>query len=218
MSQSPLTGWTLRAIPHPSRHSFAPTASALQYGIIRGTPVNPTQLVAAFFKPDVMVDAAGRVIKLSDGDARGINTLIQASVGDDIPKPGGFRNQWRISHPRSSMPIHWLKVLNAPGKGEELQEVSVYGYSKQTTALSKSVQGLLNLPDVLQETLGVLDEARTNNKHDGDEDRELAQQVAEVVDKAEGKKVSFASSEPIVKPNRSHSEQIYPSDRRAGGY
>ena len=180
MSQSPLTGWPLRATPHPSRRTFTPSASSLQYGMIRSTPVNPSQLVAAFFEPDFVVDAAGRVLKLSDGDARGINTLVQASVGDDIPKPGGFRNQWRVSHPRTSMPIHWLKVLNAPGKGGELQEVSVYGYSSETTELSKSVQGLLNLPDVLQETFGVLDEARTDN-NGGEKNPELAEQAAEIV-------------------------------------
>jgi len=180
MSQSPLTGWPLRAEPHPSRSTFTPTASSLQYGMIRSTPVNPSQLVAAFFEPDFVVDAPGRVLKLSDGDARGINTLVQTSVGDDVPKPDGFRNQWRISHSRTSMPIHWLKVFNAPGKGGELQDVSIYGYSSEKTELSKSVHGLLNLPDVLQETFSVLDEARTSNTG-GEGSSELAQQVAEIV-------------------------------------
>jgi len=179
MSQYPLTDWPLRATPHPSRDVFTPTASSLQYGILRSTPVN-SQLVAAFFEPDFAVDAAGRVLKLSEGDANGIGALVHAAVGEDVPKPGGFRNQWRVSHPRTSMPIHWLKVFNTPGKEGTLQEVSVYGYSSETTELSKSVQGLLNFPDTLQETFGVLDEARTTS-NGGQGNTDLAQQVAEIV-------------------------------------
>jgi hypothetical protein len=183
MSQSPLTGWPSRATPHPSRDTFTPTASSLQYGVIRSTPANPSELVAAFFEPDFVVDAAGRVLKLLDGDARGINTLVHSSVADDVPKPGGFRNQWRISHPRTSMPIHWLSVFNAPGKEGELREVSVYGYSSRTTELSESVDGLLNFPDVLQETFGVLDKARTSIR-DGEGNPELVRQVIEIIHEA----------------------------------
>lgn len=180
MSQPPLPGWPHRATPHPSRDTFTPTVTSLKYGITRSTPANPSQLVAAFFEPDFVVDAAGRVLKLSDGDVNGINTLVHASVSDDVPKAGGFRNQWRIYHRRTSMAIHWLKVLNAPGNEGELQEVSVYGYSSETTELSDPVDGLLNFPDVLQETFGALDEARTSNS-DGEGNPELVQQVTEII-------------------------------------
>lgn len=177
MPQSPLTGWHKRATSHPSRDTFVPTASSLQYGMIRSTPANPTQLDVAFFAPDFVVDAAGRVLKLSTGDIDGLQTLVKAAVSNDVPKAGGFRNQWRIKHPRTSLPILWLKV---PDADTGLQEVSVYGYSSETISLSKPVKGLDDLPDVLQEVFGVLKEARTDQNND-EGSPELAVQVSELV-------------------------------------
>lgn len=139
-----------------------------------------SSLVLAFFASDFVVDASGRVLQLTDGDQNGLKMLIDRALGDDVPKPGGYGNQWRIQHPRTSMPILWLKVPGV-GEGNTLKEVSIYGYSAQKRKLSKSVDGLSELLDVLQELFGVLDEARLDDSG-GEGNVALAEQVGKMVD------------------------------------
>lgn len=174
--QSPASGWRQRATLHPNRASFVPTESSFKSGLIRSTRLHPRGLVVGLFAPDVAVDSAGHVLQLAKEDWSALDTLSHQATADNIPKAGGFRNQWRIKHPRTDYPISWLRASYGGG----VREVSVYGLSTTTTELSHPVGGLTSLPDTLQEAFIIFDEGRSV-EDDGQGDSALAKAVADIV-------------------------------------
>ncbi|KDQ16120.1 hypothetical protein BOTBODRAFT_31189 [Botryobasidium botryosum FD-172 SS1] len=177
-SQHSAAGWHARSPLHPSGASFVPTREALVSGCLYSTPVDPSGLAAALFKPDVAVDGQGRVLQLSQADFAALEALGRASVADDIPSPGGFRNQWRIKHPRTSRPISWLRTADR----DSIKDVSVYGWDKTNLLLERRVGELDRLPDVLHSTFGVFLEGREGLEGGGEVNSRVVEAVAAVVE------------------------------------
>ncbi|KAF8311252.1 hypothetical protein DL93DRAFT_1493547 [Clavulina sp. PMI_390] len=173
----PLSGWHDRATLHPLRDTFVPEASKLQYGLERNAPVG-TSLIAAIFAPDFVVDAAGRVLKLVDGDQEALNKLVESATGDDVPKVEEGWNQWRIRHPMTSQPIYNLLPFK-DGRAQKDRFVSVYGHSA-STKLQEPVHGLTDLPAVLQETFTVLREGSKDRDSEGNP--EVVQSVMAILE------------------------------------
>jgi len=177
-SQHSAAGWHARSPLHPSGDSFVPTREALALACLYSTPVQPSGLAAALFKPDIAVDAQGRVLQLSQADFAAIKELGASSVADNIPAAGGFRNQWRIKHARTSQPISWLRVVD----GGAIKDVSVYGYNKQKLELDPEVDGLATLPEVLDKVFGVFAEGREGLEDGGEVNSRIVELVAAVVE------------------------------------
>lgn len=175
-SASPVSGWRQRATAHPDKASFHPTAETFASGLIRSTRLYPRGLVVGIFTPDVAVDSTGRVLQLKKEDWEALNKLAKKATSSDIPLAGGFRNQWRIKHPRTDYPISWLRVSHSG----DVKEVSVYGHSATTTELTEPVHGLTHLPEVIQEVITDYDEGRSV-EDDGEGDSALAKLVADIV-------------------------------------
>jgi hypothetical protein len=177
---SSLTGWHSRAIAHPERSTFTPSKDTLLAGLIRSTPVQPSGLAIGLFLPDFAVDGAGRILQLTQVDWAGLEAIVKGATADSVPKAGGFRNSWRIAHPRTDLPIHWLRVSHGRG-GDDIREVSVFGYSQDVRELVNSPDGVTTeLPDVLQEVFGVLDEGRKDDGP-GDGDPALVETIADII-------------------------------------
>jgi len=177
-TQHSAAGWHARSPLHPSSDSFTPTREALALGCLYSTPVQPSGLAAALFKPDIAVDAQGRVLQLSPSDFAALEELGRGAVADGVPVAGGFRNQWRIKHPRTSQPISWLRVA----EGGAFKDVSVYGYSKANLVLDPAVDGLSRLPEVLDGAFGVLSEGREGSEGGGEVNSRMVELVAAVVE------------------------------------
>lgn len=126
------------------------------------------------FKPNVAVDALGRVLVVPDADFQGIASLAERTV--DLPQTGTFWNIWRIKQPITSQPIQRLLVPKDGG----FTDTSVQGYSKTNVELKEPVGGSTTLPAVLVELFGLLEEARDGFEK-GKEDQSRIQQVKNVL-------------------------------------
>lgn len=96
----------------------------------------------------------------------------------DLPSTGSFLNAWRVKQERTSQPIE--RVLVPRDSEGELVQTSVQGYEKGKTELSEPVDGITQLPDVLQELIGLVEEAREGYVR-GEEDRTVIEKVKSVL-------------------------------------
>ncbi|KAI0818550.1 hypothetical protein BC629DRAFT_1278273 [Irpex lacteus] len=178
MSTTPnaLAGWHSRATPHPSPSTFTPTRSSLAFTILRNAQADPEGFTLALFKPDIAVDARGHVLVLEKGDWEGLVGLAGKTAG--LPKTGTFWNTWRVKQERTSQPID--RILVASSEEGELDETSVQGWDSGKTELSESVGETTQLPDVLQEFVGLVREGREGYRR-GEEDKAVIAKVKDVL-------------------------------------
>lgn len=171
-SSYPRKGWHQRAHRPPRQPLFDPETADLLFGFVRSTPVIPDALTAAFFAPDIVVDAMGRVLQLEQSDLTALTNLVRRSTGGAIPLPGGWRNQWRVKHETTSYPVDWLRAV-VPGGA---RDVSVYGFDFEIDELDPPVAGLSHLPVVLKSTFASLNEGRDDFRS-GFEDADMIGKV-----------------------------------------
>ncbi|KAG8960358.1 hypothetical protein FRC00_000552 [Tulasnella sp. 408] len=174
-----IAGWHDRLQPYPGgTASFHPKRKDLAFVQFRSTPVQSEGFTAALFAPNVVVDARGTVSTLSKEDWQGLVDVAKRAVSD-TPQTGEFRNQWRIKHERTSFPIDWLRVATA-SEGDDLKEVSVYGFDGIHEELEKPVGEITALPMELKEVFNLVGEARDGYKR-GNEDLVIVQRVKSIL-------------------------------------
>ncbi|CAL1704906.1 unnamed protein product [Somion occarium] len=168
-------GWHGRATFHPSPETFTPTREILAFAVLHHAPAIPDGFTLALFKPDVAVDARGKVLILNPDDFTGLSDLARQTL--DLPSTGSFMNAWRIAQRRTDQPIERLFV---PGSTTALVETSVQGYEKGKTELKTPVGDIHELPEVLHELFGLIAEARDGYER-GKEDEDTISKVKAVL-------------------------------------
>lgn len=163
-------GWHSRANAHSSPSKFTPTRQDLALAILLNSQGIHQGFTLALFKPNIAVDAMGRIIVVPEQDFDHMVALAHKTP--ELPQTGGFRNTWRVHNEATGKPIHRLLVPTAEGK---LVETSIYGYRKDSKKLSTPVEGSDELPDVLGEFFGLALEA--------EEDYEFLKEDEAVVNK-----------------------------------
>ncbi|KAH9945995.1 uncharacterized protein BXZ73DRAFT_95507 [Epithele typhae] len=150
-------GWHARATPLPTADAsgFAPTADALAFVVLLNAPADPEGFTMALFRPDVAVDARGRALRLQADDA--VALLALAERANAMPDTGSFMNAWRVAHPRTSQKIDRLFVRTPEGR---FRETSVQGWDPVLKQLKTAVGEYEELPPVLYEFFGYVQEAR----------------------------------------------------------
>ncbi|KAG8712043.1 hypothetical protein FRC11_001159, partial [Ceratobasidium sp. 423] len=87
------SGWYSRATPHPDGANYDVKQENVVFGLTRNSKVEQDGFSVALFKPNVAVDAMGRVWALTDKDFDALTKLATLTIG--LPDTGAFRNQWR---------------------------------------------------------------------------------------------------------------------------
>ncbi|TBU35830.1 hypothetical protein BD311DRAFT_647507, partial [Dichomitus squalens] len=169
-------GWHARANPHPSAASFAPTKDALVFAALLNAPTDPQGFTLALFEPDVAVDARGRVLQLRPKDFSRLAALAREAA--QLPDTGSFMNAWRVAHDRTSQKIDRLFVKTPGG---DVRETSVQGWHPEKKQLKTAVAGYQELPPVLQELFGKIQEGRTDFVRGQEENEDLISQVKTLV-------------------------------------
>ncbi|QRV92449.1 hypothetical protein RhiJN_20467 [Ceratobasidium sp. AG-Ba] len=167
------TGWHSRAQPHPDGSAYDVKKENAVFGMMRSTRVEPEGFTVALFKPNVAVDAMGRVLVLTKEDFSALSSLAAETA--TLPNTGSFRNQWRVKHDRTDYPIEQLYVATSNG----LHTIGVYGHDGQTTTLKPPVGNIANLPAPLNSIITVAKEGR-NGFERGTENTEVVSKVKAV--------------------------------------
>ncbi|KAF7289937.1 hypothetical protein MIND_01368800 [Mycena indigotica] len=178
MLSSSYAEWHTRATPYPNSSSFQPTRADLAVLVLRNSPVEPEGFTLAFFdssEGQVAVDALGTILSVPREDFSGI-TELATRVSTELPPTERFRNTWVIDHPTTSQPIDRL-LVSVDGK---LVETSVQGFNKNKRALQIPIGDVTELPDILQETVGLVLEARDGYSRDK-VDKTVVDKVKEII-------------------------------------
>jgi len=144
------SGWHSRASEFAGG-TFEPKKEDVVLVSLINSQVEHDGFTLGLIKPNLAVDARGKILVIAADDFKAIEKLTEKAA--ELPKTGAFRGQWRVKHDRTGFPISRLLV---PGK----EEISVYGWDKNTKKLQTPVQGHEDLPDVLQTLFGWINEGR----------------------------------------------------------
>ena len=172
---SKYSGWHTRAKAHPSPNTFSPSRDTLAFAVSR-TLFRGGGLSLALFTPNIAVDASGRVLEVDHSDFAGLKALAHKAL--ELPKSDDSQNLWTVKQKRTDEPIDKLLV---PEGSVELKSVSVSGYDKKHRELAEPVAGFSELPDVLWELFGLVEEAEKG--HGEKEDKEVIEKVIAVLGK-----------------------------------
>ena len=167
-------GWHSRATPHPDGAAYDIKKENVVFGLTRNSRVEPEGFSVALFKPNVAIDAMGRVFVLSEDDWSALANL--ASQTNSLPDTGSFRNQWRVKHDRTDYPIDYLHVST----GSDLHMIGVYGHDGQTTTLKPPVGDITDLPEPLNKLVTYAKEGRDGFER-GQENAEVTARVKAVL-------------------------------------
>ncbi|KAH9857024.1 hypothetical protein C2E23DRAFT_370503 [Lenzites betulinus] len=176
MATTSAKGWHARAIPHPSRADFVPARDTFVLAELLNAPADPEGFTAALFRPDVAVDARGRVLQLESADFAALAGLAEQAT--HLPDTGSFMNAWRVAHDRTSQPIDRLFVHTSEGG---IKETSVQGWDPEKKQLKQAVAEHQELPAVLHELFGYLKEGREGHQRGQEEDKELIARIKALV-------------------------------------
>ncbi|KAG8720264.1 hypothetical protein FRC08_000700 [Ceratobasidium sp. 394] len=144
------SGWHSRATPLHDGSAYDVEKSNVVFGMTRSTRLEPEGFTVLFLKPNVAIDATGRVLEVRDRDFSALATLAAETTG--LPDTGAFRNMWSVKQKHSDWPIDGLNVVTSSGT----YTVSVYGHDGVTTTLDPPVGNITDLPPSLNKmfTLG----------------------------------------------------------------
>ena len=177
MSSASAAGWHARAAPYTSAADFTPSKDALVFAVLVNAPADPEGFTMALFQPDIAVDARGRVLQLKQEDFSTLASLAEEAAR--LPETGSFMNAWRVAHDRTSQKIDRL-VSRAPSG--ELRQVSVQGWHAEKKKLQTAVGEYEELPHVLQELFGYIQEGRTDYQRGQVDNADVIAKVKSLVD------------------------------------
>jgi len=163
-------GWHARSTEHTG--SFTPVKADVLLNVLVNSQVEPAGFTMSLVKPNIAVDARGKVLTLSADDFAAFEAKIKEVKA--LPHTSGFKGQWRVKHDRTSFPID---IVQIPGEAER----SVYGWSATTTTLEETTKGHASLPEPLQTLIGWAKEARTGY-HRGQGDQTVIEKVKALVE------------------------------------
>ncbi|KAG8714070.1 hypothetical protein FRC09_018029 [Ceratobasidium sp. 395] len=152
-------GWLSRATPHPDGAAYDVQKEKVIFGMARNTRVEPEGFSVALFKPNVAVDAMGRVWTLNEQDFSALTSLAS-----------------EVKHDRTDYPIDQLYVSTSKG----LHAIGVYGHDGQTTTLKPPVGEITNLPAPLNSLVTLAKEGRDGFER-GTENTEVVSKVKAVL-------------------------------------
>lgn len=129
----------------------------------------------------------GSVLILSQEDFGGLVHLGER-VKNEIPETGTFWNTWRLDHSRTSQPIDRLLIPSSDdspytssiGEGDLKNIASVQGYEKGLRKLTETTAGFDELPEVLENAIGLTGEGR-DGWIKGGEDKEVLKSVRAIM-------------------------------------
>ena len=176
MASASAQGWHARATPYAGAADFAASGDALVFAVLLNAPADPDGFTMALFRPDVALDARGRLLQLAPADATALAALADAATR--LPDTGSFMNAWRVAHPRTSQKIDRLFAKTADGA---LKETSVQGWDAERKQLKTAVGDYQELPPVLQELFGYIQEGREGYERGQEENSELLAQVKALI-------------------------------------
>ncbi|CDO72853.1 hypothetical protein BN946_scf185002.g38 [Trametes cinnabarina] len=177
MSLPSAKGWHARAHMHPSSATFVPSRGKLVFAVLLNAPADPEGFTVALFRPDVAVDARGRILQVQPDDFAALADL--AEQVNRLPETGSFMTAWRVAHDRTDQPIDRLFVP-VPG-GKEIKQTSVQGWHPEKKKLKTPVADYTELPAVLHKLLGDIKEARTDYQRGQEENKDLIDQIKALV-------------------------------------
>lgn len=177
MAGTSAQGWHERADPVPSPSDFTPTKDALVFAVLLNAQADPEGFTMALFRPDVAVDARGRVLKVKPDDFSALTTL--ADEATRLPDTGSFMNAWRVAHDRTEQKIDRLFAKTSSG---ELKETSVQGWHAEKKQLKSAVGDYQELPPVLHELFGHIQEGRNDYTHGRVENPDIIAQIKALVE------------------------------------
>ncbi|KAB5590691.1 hypothetical protein CTheo_5862 [Ceratobasidium theobromae] len=172
------TGWHSRSTPHQDGPAYDIRKENLVLGMARNSKVEPEGFSVAFFKPNVAVDAMGRVLVVPESDWTAIVNLATQTLS--LPTTGEWMNQWRVKHDRTCYPIDQLCVAKPDGR---LHVISVYGHDGQTTQLQPPVHGRNNLPDSINTLISYAKEGREGFEL-GEENTQVTDRIKPILSEA----------------------------------
>jgi hypothetical protein len=147
-------GWHARATESTSitPSSFDPKAEDIVAAFLESTMIGEC-FTLALVKPNLAIDANGRILSLSSADFAAFHEVVNAVKV--LPRAGKW-DQWRVKHNVTCQPIDKILI-----SGQD--ERSVYGWveseSGETLELESSYNGYTHLPQELQTLLGLAKEA-----------------------------------------------------------
>ena len=168
-------GWHARATPHPDASTFQPTSDALIFASVLSTMAFPDSFTMALFRPNIAVDASGRVLQLQPQD---FSTL--ALLAEDVarlPDTGGFQGFWVVSSQFTCRANDFLYVKTPEGG---LKTTGVYAWDARHTELSMPTAGYEHLPPAMHELVGYVQEAHAE-KTESKEGGELVRRIKDMV-------------------------------------
>lgn len=143
----PPFGWHLRAKPHPDGAAYEIKKENLVFAMKINAMLDPDGLTVALFKPNLAIDAVGRVFTLSEPDWSALANLAAQAAALPKANPNGL---WEIRDYVSCLPMDHIYIATPSG----LQVVSVLGYHPRKTLLFPNVGGFTRLPEPLQMLIG----------------------------------------------------------------
>lgn len=184
MSYTSASGYLRRATPYPNPHSYTANRAALKFLVLRNGMVEHDGFTLAIFEDRVAIDAKGTTSTLTQPDYDTIIRLAEATSA--LPSTGDFRNQWRVNHEITGLPIERIlyprsSLSRTPAENyeDEYAETSVYGFDKTLTKLEEPTNGYEDLPRPLFELTGLVLEAREGEE--GERDNLVLQRVKDVL-------------------------------------
>ncbi|KAG6910359.1 hypothetical protein DXG01_011074 [Tephrocybe rancida] len=185
---SPFALWHSRAQVVPLGSStFTPSLDTLSLAVLLNSPAeNEGFTLALFSQPredgsgtDVFaIDAVGHTLLVAERDATGIFGLVKEVA--KLPPTGAFRNTWIVKRPMTSQPIHRFFIFSDM-LGSNPHEVSVQGFTKESTELKHPVEGIEELPPSLWELTGLVLEVREGIADGASRDEVSLKKVRDVV-------------------------------------
>ncbi|KAI0748266.1 hypothetical protein C8Q80DRAFT_1170955 [Daedaleopsis nitida] len=171
-------GWHSRAAdPHTAAADFTPTKDALAFAVLLNAQADPEGFTLALFHPDIAVDARGRVLQLQPSDFSKLTAL--AAEVNHLPDTGSFMNAWRVVHDRTEQKIDRLFAKTSAGN---LKQTSVQGWHTDKKQLKTAVGDHAELPAVLDELFGYIQEGREGYNYDRVDNSDLIAKVKALVE------------------------------------
>jgi hypothetical protein len=150
-------GWHTRATESTSVTplSFNPMVEDIVATFFYSTKGSSDGFSMALVKPNLAVDASGKILSLSPTDFSTLHEAVDAVK--PLPQTDEWRGQWRVKQARTCFGFDRIQI---PGQPEK----SIYGWVKpkggDALELESPAKGYTHLPQELSDLIGLAREAR----------------------------------------------------------